>query len=48
MFSIRFAVFYLEGKPAAEMRMVSRMPHARSCCVTLRGSKLGERNKQQG
>lgn len=43
MFSMR----YLEGKPAAEMRMVSRRPHARSCCVTFRGSKLGQRSKQQ-
>lgn len=33
-------IFYLEGKPAAEIRTVSRMPHARSCCMVLIGSRL--------
>lgn len=33
-------VLYLDGKPAAEIRTVSRMPHARSCCMVLTGSIL--------
>lgn len=35
-----YVIFYLDGKPAAEMRTVSRIPHARSCCMVLRGSNL--------
>lgn len=31
---------YLDGKPAAEMRIVSKTPHARSCCTALLGSNL--------
>lgn len=39
-------VSHRDGNPAAEMRIVSRMPHARSCCITVRGSKLGGGHKE--
>lgn len=33
-------VGHLDGNPAAEIRMVSRTPHALSCCTALLGSNL--------
>lgn len=43
LYQMLLLIFYLDGKPAAEIRIVSRMPHARSCCTALTGSKLYDR-----
>lgn len=39
-------MWHLDGKPAAEIRIVSKMPHARSCCTALTESKLHVEKKK--